>query len=59
MTTRQPAMNALFHYEHEVNSFDDAYFKAVYCANGLTLWSLNVDDTVFDIRLMPGNDVLY
>lgn len=59
LTTRQRVKAALFHYEHEVNSFDEEYFNAVYNANGLTLWCRNVNDTIYDIRLMPGNDVLY
>ena len=59
LTSRQRAKAALFHYEHEVNSFDEEYFNAVYDKNGLTLWRKKVDDDIFDIRLMPGNDVLY
>ncbi len=59
LTTRQRVRSALFHYEHELNNFDEDYFKAVYCMDGLTLWSADVEDVVYDIRLMPGNDVLY
>lgn len=50
---------ALFHYEHEINNFTQDYFNAVYGKNGLTLWQKKIEDTIFDIRLMPGNDVLY
>jgi uncharacterized protein VirK/YbjX len=59
LTSTQRAQTALCHYEHEINSFDEAYYNSVYCEEGLTLWSKNIDDILFDIRLMPGNDVLY
>ncbi len=59
LTTRQRASVALHHYRHEVAAFDPAYFDAVYRQGGLTLWRDEVDGTSYDIRLMPGNDVLY
>jgi uncharacterized protein len=59
LTTEQRSQTALLHYQHEINGFDKAYYNSVYCEDGLTLWSQNIDDILFDIRLMPGNDVLY
>jgi uncharacterized protein VirK/YbjX len=59
LTSEQRAQTAMLHYEHEINGFDEAYYNSVYCEAGLTLWSKNVDNILFDIRLMPGNDVLY
>lgn len=59
LTSAQRSKIALHHYEHEMNSFDEDYFENVYRGQGLVLWSANVNDIVFDIRLMPGNDVLY
>jgi uncharacterized protein len=59
LTTAQRSQTALLHYQHEINGFDEGYYKSVYCEDGLTLWSKNIDDILFDIRLMPGNDVLY
>lgn len=59
LTPSQRAQTALHHYRHEITAFDGAYFDAVYCQNGLTLWRDVVDETSYDIRLMPGNDVLY
>ena len=59
LTGAQRSQIALHHYEHEMNSFDQDYYENVYRGQGLMLWSTKVDDIVFDIRLMPGNDVLY
>jgi uncharacterized protein len=59
LTPQQRATTALHHYEHEVNAFDRGYFDAVYRGPGLVLWRAEIEDGVFDIRLMPGNDVLY
>lgn len=53
------ARTALHHYEHEVHAFDRAYFDAVYMGAGLVVWRREVEGGVFDIRLLPGNDVLY
>jgi uncharacterized protein len=59
LTSMQRAATALHHYEHEVNAFDAGYFDAVYRGHGLVVWRAEVGEDVFDIRLMPGNDVLY
>lgn len=58
-TFKERALAALYHYEQETNRFDEHYHQNVYCENGLILWSKTVDNIVYDIRLMPGNDVLY
>jgi uncharacterized protein VirK/YbjX len=55
----QRAEAALHHYEHEVDAFDQCYFEAVYERDGLLLWQGEAEGAVFDIRLEPGNDVLY
>lgn len=59
LTVHQRAQTALHHYEREVEAYDERYFDAVYRGHGLLLWRCETDDGVFDIRLMPGNDVLY
>lgn len=59
LTSHQRAVAALHHYTHETAVWDDAYFDAVYRQGSLTLWRREYEGTVFDIRLMPGNDVLY
>jgi uncharacterized protein VirK/YbjX len=58
-TAVQRAQAALYHYEHEVSAFSPLYFERVYDGDGLVLWHADIDQNVFDIRLMPGNDVLY
>jgi uncharacterized protein VirK/YbjX len=59
LTTDQRAAAALCHYEHETSAFDDAYFDLVYRQGALMLWRHEFEGQVFDLRLMPGNDVLY
>ncbi len=59
LSPQERARTALHHYEHEVCAFDRAYFDAVYCGQGLVVWRQEVDNDVFDIRILPGNDVLY
>jgi uncharacterized protein len=59
LTSAQRAAAALCHYEHEANGFDDAYIDAVYRQGGLVLWRGDFEGHAFDMRLMPGNDVLY
>jgi uncharacterized protein VirK/YbjX len=58
LTTRQRVEAALLHYEHEVKAFDPGYFQAVYHGDGLELWRTDTGNGVFDIRLLPGADVL-
>jgi uncharacterized protein VirK/YbjX len=53
------ARTALHHYEHEVHAFDRTYFDGVYGGQGLVVWRRDVEGGVFDIRILPGNDVLY
>ncbi|MEX1363441.1 MAG: DUF535 family protein [Nannocystaceae bacterium] len=55
----QRAALALHHYEHETSAFGPEYFRAVYEQGGLTLWESEVRGTRYDLRLQPGNDVLY
>jgi hypothetical protein len=59
LTPRARALAALHHYEHEVRAFDRGYFDAVYGGRGLTLWRHEMEEGTFEIRLLPGNDVLY
>jgi uncharacterized protein len=59
LTPTQRADAALHHYEHEVTAFDQRYFDAVYGQSGLLLWQGEAEGAVFDIKLEPGNDVLY
>lgn len=59
LTPRQRATAALHHYSHEVDAFDGRYVDAVYRGAGLVVWRREVDEGVFDIRVLPGNDVLY
>jgi uncharacterized protein len=53
------ARTALHHYEHEMHAFDRAYFDAVYGGEGLVVWRREVEGGLFEIRILPGNDVLY
>jgi uncharacterized protein VirK/YbjX len=50
---------ALSHYEEEGRRFDAAYHDAVYARGGLALWQSEAKGAAFEMRLMPGNDVLY
>ncbi len=50
---------ALAHYRHESTMFTDDYLEQVYRGGGLLLWSRTVEDVAYDIRLMPGHDVLH
>ncbi len=59
LTAAQRADAALHHYEHEVTAFDSAYFQSVYVQGALPLWQAEAEGMVFDIKLEPGNDVLY
>lgn len=59
LSAEQRAAVALCHYEHEVRAFDDTYLDAVYNPTGLVLWRHEFEGHAFDMRLMPGNDVLY
>lgn len=56
---RQRAASAACHYAYETERFDRRYFDAVYRGAGLVLWCREVDGQQYDIRLLPGNDVLY
>lgn len=58
-TAMQRAQAAQTHYQRELQAFNADYFDAVYRKQGLILWQHHAEDTQFDIRLMPGNDVLY
>jgi uncharacterized protein VirK/YbjX len=56
---RARAVAALQHYRNETRTLDAGYQRAVYHGEGLTLWRHEHEGTVFEIRLMVGNDVLY
>jgi len=53
------ARAALVHYRNESEALDETYHRAVYQGVGLPLWQHAHEGTVFDIRLTPGNDLLY
>ncbi len=50
---------ALVHYRNESSALDAEYHQAVYGRGELRLWRREHEGVVFDIRLMPGNDVLF
>lgn len=50
---------ALSHYGFETARFDASYLRRVYAEGGLTLWQAEADGVAYDVRLMPGHDVLY
>lgn len=59
LTADQRAAAALCHYQRETSAFDETYFDLVYRQGALVLWRHEYEGRVFDLRLMPGNDVLY
>ncbi len=59
LTPTQRAQTALHHYNHEMSAFDVGYFDKVYQDGGLKLWRCDAEGNEYDIRLMPGSDVLY
>lgn len=59
LTARERVDLALFHYDKEGRRFDQAYHDAVYAGAGLKLWRSEAKGSAFEVRLMPGNDVLY
>lgn len=50
---------ALSHYGFEAERFDAKYIRQVYTEGGLMLWQAEAGGVTYDVRLMPGNDVLY
>lgn len=59
LTPAQRTQAALCHYQHEDSRFGADYTDQVYHGSGLILWAATVDAVHYDIRLLPGNDVLY
>ncbi len=59
LSARDRVALALSHYDEEGRRFDEAYHDAVYAGAGLTLWRSEAKGAAFELRLMPGNDVLY
>jgi uncharacterized protein len=59
LSPQERAQAAVHHYEHEMNAFDSAYFDAVYGGHGLVAWQHDAEGDLFEIRILPGNDVLY
>jgi uncharacterized protein VirK/YbjX len=53
---RERIDNALFHYRHELHTFDEAYRALVYGSNGLVLWAEQVHDVKFRICLVATDD---
>lgn len=59
LTPAQRTQAALCHYQHEDGRFDADYADQVYHRSGLILWEATAAGVHYDIRLLPGNDVLY
>lgn len=59
LSARDRVALALAHYEHEARRFDRSYLDAVYAGSGLPLWQSEAGGAAYELRLMPGNDVLY
>ena len=59
LTVRERVEAALAHYRHESEAFRPEYLEQVYARGGLVLWRDAVEGVTYDIRLMPGNDVLH
>lgn len=59
LSAPQRIQAALCHYLHEDAQFSVAYADQVYRQTGLILWQAQIDGVQYDIRLQPGNDVLY
>jgi uncharacterized protein VirK/YbjX len=59
LSPRTRARAALQHYRNESVALDASYHEAVYHRGGLCLWRHEHEGTTFEIRLMPGNDVMY
>jgi uncharacterized protein len=58
LTPAQRTQAAVCHYSHEDRTFDASYARHVYGNGALILWQRTVAGVSYDIRLMPGNDVL-
>ena len=56
---RARGLAALTHYRNETVALDTGYHEAVYDRGELPIWRRKHRGTVFEIRLMPGNDVLF
>ena len=59
LTAQQRIHAALCHYQHEDTQFTQSYTDQVYQGGGMMLWEKSVNGVRYDVRLMPGNDVLY
>jgi uncharacterized protein VirK/YbjX len=59
LTNDDRILAAKAHYAHETAAFDARYIAQVYRGDGLVLWSSTREDVTYEIRLLPGNDVLY
>ena len=58
LSRRARGLLALQHYRNETAALDPSYYQAVYHRGGLRLWQLEHEGTAFELRLMPGNDVM-
>jgi uncharacterized protein VirK/YbjX len=56
LTLRQRTAAALFHSEHETRTLDEEYRRLVYHQDGMTLWSRQIDENQFEIRLATSED---
>ena len=59
LSARDRTSLALSHYGFEAHRFDAGHLRRVYAEGGLTLWQAEADGVAYDVRLMPGHDVLY
>ncbi len=59
LSADQRIVSAQMHYDHEVRAFDEEYLNDVYQNGGLVLWSEIFRGIKYEIRIQPGNDVLY
>jgi uncharacterized protein VirK/YbjX len=59
LSVRDRIRAAATHYAHEIGVFDACYVARVYRGGGLVLWSSVRAGVAYEIRLMPGNDVLF
>lgn len=59
LSARDRVALALSHYAHEARRYDASYVQAVYAGDGLPLWRHEAGGVLYELRLMPGNDVLY
>lgn len=58
LSRRARGLAALAHYRHEATALDPSYLELVYRRGGLQLWHAEHEETSFELRLLPGRDVM-